>query len=255
MRAVLATAEQAAAKGLSVMTGTQLRREPRASRCAIACSTAPSATCCRCARSGIRARCGIAPRQDGWSDMEWMIRDWVNWNWLSGDHIVEQHIHHLDGMLWVMGKAPVKAVGMGGRVRRQTGRPVRLLQRRLHLRQRRAHAQHHPAGERVRQPARRDAGRHQGQRQPRPGRDLRSRRQGRVEVPGRGHRLAGAGARRLRVGAIRSGTPVNTAKDTAIATLVAIMGRESAYTGKAVTYDELMASTMRLGPRPTRWVR
>ena len=50
------------------------------------------------------------------------------------------------------------------------------------------------------------------------------------------------------VRAIRSGTPVNTAKDTAIATLVAIMGRESAYTGKAVLYDELMASTMRLGP-------
>jgi predicted dehydrogenase len=50
------------------------------------------------------------------------------------------------------------------------------------------------------------------------------------------------------VRAIRSATPINTAKDTAIATLVAIMGRESAYTGKAVTYDELMASTMRLGP-------
>ena len=45
--------------------------------------------------------------------MEYMIRDWVNWNWLSGDHIVEQHIHHLDAMLWVMGKPPVKAVGMG----------------------------------------------------------------------------------------------------------------------------------------------
>ncbi len=50
------------------------------------------------------------------------------------------------------------------------------------------------------------------------------------------------------VTAIRTGKPVNTAKDTALATLIAIMGRDSAYTGKAVPYDELMASTMRLGP-------
>ena len=36
-----------------------------------------------------------------------MIRDWVNWTWL-GDHIVEQHIHHLDAMLWVLGAPPIK---------------------------------------------------------------------------------------------------------------------------------------------------
>src|SRR3990170_4115287 len=59
--------------------------------------------------------------QAGWSDMEYMIRDWVNWNWLSGDIIVEQHIHHLDSMLWVLGKPPVKATGMGARARRRTG--------------------------------------------------------------------------------------------------------------------------------------
>ena len=59
--------------------------------------------------------------QPGWSDMEYMIRDWVNWAWLSGDIIVEQHIHHLDAMLWILGKPPVKAVGMGARVRRKTG--------------------------------------------------------------------------------------------------------------------------------------
>ena len=50
------------------------------------------------------------------------------------------------------------------------------------------------------------------------------------------------------VRAIRSDSPINTAKDTAISTLVAIMGRESAYTGKVVAYDDLLASTLRLGP-------
>jgi myo-inositol 2-dehydrogenase / D-chiro-inositol 1-dehydrogenase len=38
-----------------------------------------------------------------WSEMEWMIRDWVNWCWLSGDHIVEQHIHNIDVANWFMG--------------------------------------------------------------------------------------------------------------------------------------------------------
>ena len=62
-----------------------------------------------CARSATRARCGIASPQPAWSDMEYMIRDWVNWTWLSGDIIVEQHIHHLDAMLWVMGKTAGRA--------------------------------------------------------------------------------------------------------------------------------------------------
>src|SRR5262249_41544536 len=50
------------------------------------------------------------------------------------------------------------------------------------------------------------------------------------------------------VTAIRSSKPVNAAEDTAVSTLVAVMGRETAYTGKEVTWNELMRSNMRLGP-------
>jgi len=46
------------------------------------------------------------PRQPGWSDMEWQIRNWLYFTWLSGDHIVEQHVHSLDKMAWVMGDLP-----------------------------------------------------------------------------------------------------------------------------------------------------
>ena len=53
--------------------------------------------------------------------MEAMIRDWVNWRWLSGDHIVEQHVHNLDIVHWFTGMNPAKAVGTGGRVQRVTG--------------------------------------------------------------------------------------------------------------------------------------
>jgi predicted dehydrogenase len=56
-----------------------------------------------------------------WSDMEYMLRNWVNFCWLSGDHIVEQFIHEVDVMNWFVGKIPVKAMGWGGRQRRVTG--------------------------------------------------------------------------------------------------------------------------------------
>jgi len=55
-------------------------------------------------------------RQPDWSDMEWQLRNWLYFTWLSGDHNVEQHIHSLDKMAWAMkDQYPVKAVGSGGR--------------------------------------------------------------------------------------------------------------------------------------------
>jgi predicted dehydrogenase len=56
------------------------------------------------------------PRQEGWSDMEWQLRNWLYFTWLSGDHIVEQHIHSLDKMAWAMkDQTPLRASGTGGR--------------------------------------------------------------------------------------------------------------------------------------------
>jgi predicted dehydrogenase len=60
-------------------------------------------------------------RETGWSDAEWMIKDWVNWKWLSGDHIVEQHVHNIDVFTWFSGLKPVKCIGFGSRQRRITG--------------------------------------------------------------------------------------------------------------------------------------
>ncbi|MCB1097088.1 MAG: Gfo/Idh/MocA family oxidoreductase, partial [Verrucomicrobiae bacterium] len=56
------------------------------------------------------------PRQPGWSDMEYQMRNWLYYTWLSGDHNVEQHIHSLDKALWLMGdEPPAAAMGLGGR--------------------------------------------------------------------------------------------------------------------------------------------
>lgn len=58
-------------------------------------------------------------RQSGWSDMEYQLQNWLYYNWLSGDHIIEQAIHSIDMLSWAMGdKAPVRVSGTGGRQKR-----------------------------------------------------------------------------------------------------------------------------------------
>ncbi len=58
-------------------------------------------------------------RQKGWSDMEYQLRNWLYYNWLSGDHIIEQAIHSIDMLSWAMGdQAPVSVSGTGGRQKR-----------------------------------------------------------------------------------------------------------------------------------------
>jgi predicted dehydrogenase len=243
---VLQTAERAASLGLSIMTGTQLRRD--LTRMEVHKRVRGGAIGDIRAVRAIRNQGALWYRvpQPGWSDMEYQIRDWVNWAWLSGDIIVEQHIHHLDAMLWILGKTPTKATGMGAHVRRATGDQYDFFSVDYEYDQ--------------------DVHMHSTIRQ------LNGCANERQEV------LIGTkGAANLEgfitdlsgnqiwkydgpennaivqehvdwVTAIRTGKPINTAKETALSTLIAIMGRDSAYTGKAITWDDLLASTTRLGP-------
>ncbi|MFQ3649107.1 MAG: Gfo/Idh/MocA family oxidoreductase, partial [Gemmataceae bacterium] len=42
------------------------------------------------------------PRQEGWTDLQAQMRNWYNYVWLSGDHIVEQHVHNIDVINWAI---------------------------------------------------------------------------------------------------------------------------------------------------------
>ena len=53
-----------------------------------------------------------------WSEMEYQMRNWLYFTWLSGDHIAEQHIHSLDKLAWAMGEYPVRCLSTGGRAER-----------------------------------------------------------------------------------------------------------------------------------------
>src|SRR5205085_4795381 len=54
-------------------------------------------------------------RTMGMTDVEWQLRNWLYFTWLSGDHIVDQHVHNLDVCNWAIRNHPIKANGMGGR--------------------------------------------------------------------------------------------------------------------------------------------
>jgi myo-inositol 2-dehydrogenase/D-chiro-inositol 1-dehydrogenase len=59
-------------------------------------------------------------RKDSWSDMEWQMRNWVHFDWLGGDHIVEQACHSVDKINWAMNNAtPITATAIGGREMRE----------------------------------------------------------------------------------------------------------------------------------------
>jgi len=120
-RQIVAAARQAEAKGLSVVTGTQRHHERRYVE---AFKKIQEGLIGEITGGNVYWNQGMLwykERQAGWSDMEWMIRDWVNWEWLSGDHIVEQHVHNIDVFMWMTGLKPVSARAFGTRHRRVTG--------------------------------------------------------------------------------------------------------------------------------------
>jgi len=59
---------------------------------------------------------GTKPRKPEWSDMEFQLRNWQHFTWLGGDHIVEQAVHSVDKIHWFMdGKLPIRCTALGGR--------------------------------------------------------------------------------------------------------------------------------------------
>ena len=57
----------------------------------------------------------VRKRAKGQTEMEYQMRNWYYFNWLCGDHILEQHIHNIDVANWFIGEYPNSASGMGGR--------------------------------------------------------------------------------------------------------------------------------------------
>jgi predicted dehydrogenase len=57
----------------------------------------------------------VSERKPQQGDVEWQIRNWLYFTWLSGDHICEQHVHNIDVLNWAFNDLPATVWGVGGR--------------------------------------------------------------------------------------------------------------------------------------------
>lgn len=197
------------------------------------------------------------PRQPGWSDAEFQVRNWMYYTWLAGDHIVEQAVHSLDMMSWAMGDVlPVSAVGVGGR-------QVRVDPLFGHIFDHFAITYDYPNGAK---------GYHFSRQQENCERSYlvetfgtKGRAMANCSRPT--HKIEGvnpweyAGVQNDMYqtehnelfASIRNSTPINNGEWMANSTMIAIMGRMAAYTGKKITWDEAMKSNENLAPNFTSW--
>ncbi|WP_346862371.1 Gfo/Idh/MocA family oxidoreductase [uncultured Draconibacterium sp.] len=250
VRQVLAAAKMADAAGLKVVTGTQRRHQHKyiniykeLEKNAIGKITG----------GNVYWNGGKLWHRDSnpsWSEMEWMIRDWVNWCWLSGDHIVEQHVHNLDVAQWFLGKTPVKALGFGSRQRRVTGDQYDNFSvdytyddgMKIHSMCRQINGCTTGVYELFRG-TKGESFTSQG------GTSTIKDLDGNELFSFDDHETSPyVQEHKDLITCIRQNIPYNQAEETATSVMVAIMGRVSAYTGKEVTFEEMMNSDMKIGP-------
>jgi predicted dehydrogenase len=265
IRSIIATSELAAQRGLGIVAGTQRRHQAsyvetlkRVRDGAIGEVVAGEAywngPC-------VRTYGFYHERESGWTDFEYMMRNWYFYAWLSGDHIVEQHVHNLDVINWAIGTPPSEVVAVGGRQWRVEPQYGNIYD---HFGARYRYPNQAVVVSMARQinntegrvsegvigtKGRASAGRIEG------------------EKP---WRYAGPNPNPYEqehadlIASIRAGKPLNEGRPVAEATLTAIMARMSAYSGQPVTWEfalkeseldltpaEIKTGGYKLGPAPT----
>jgi predicted dehydrogenase len=247
VRSVIASSELAAQKGLAVVAGTQRRHQT---------SYLELMKRVHDGQIGeiVAAQCywnmgdlWVRTREPGMSEMEWQCRNWLYFSWLSGDHIVEQHVHNIDVVNWAIGSMPNNVMGMGGR-------QVRVAPEYGNIFDHFAVEFEYANGVRVSSYCRQTKG-------------CAERVEERI-VGTKGVALSSGEIRGEKpwkfaatetnpyvlehvdlIASIRSGKPLNEGRQIAESTMCAIMGRMSAYTGRAMSWEWAMtSSTLDLSP-------
>ncbi len=194
-------------------------------------------------------------RKPEWSDMEWQCRNWLYFTWLSGDHIVEQHVHNLDVINWAMRAHPVKCVAMGGR-------QVRTDPAYGHIFDHFTVEYEYPNGARMMSMCRQTDGCANNVSERVVGAKGWSNCSGIIQGENEWKFEGEAPSPYVQehtdlINSIREGDPLNEARQIAHSSLTAIMGRMSAYTGQEITWDQalnsqenLMPEKLEFGPLP-----
>jgi len=190
-----------------------------------------------------------------WSRMEYQVRNWIYYTWLSGDHIVEQAVHSLDKTAWLLGDIqPTKAMAIGGRQQRTDPKYGNIYDHFTVFYE-------YPTGQRVyftcRQQDNTDT--HVDELVLGTGGQAEVLRNRIVGKDGKQWRYRGPKPSMYRVEhqelfkSIRAGEPINNGHYMCNSTMLGIMGRMAAYTGKTLTWDECFNSEVRLGPSEYAW--
>lgn len=123
VRSVIASADLAQQKGLTIVAGTQMRRAKHLQALMQRLHNGDLGDIF--AGQSVRLGGGMMSwgadklRKPEWSAMEWHLRRWLFYTWLSGDFIVEMHVHNLDLINWAMNAHPVSCLAQGGRLARK----------------------------------------------------------------------------------------------------------------------------------------
>jgi len=115
IRSILATSKVADKKKINVVCGTQRRHDVAYRECVRRIHEGAIGDVVACYGYWIQGGIWAIPRDPKWTDMEYQLRNWNYFTWVSGDCIVEQHIHNVDVCNWVMKGHPIKAVSLAGR--------------------------------------------------------------------------------------------------------------------------------------------
>jgi predicted dehydrogenase len=260
VRSVLATVAEAKKKELSLQSGFQWRT-----------SAGHRETFRRIHEGAIGAvnsiysdyNTGSINKHDKWNrqntkgDLEWMLRRWYFFTWLSGDHLVEQAVHGIDKMLWAMNdEPPAKAIAHGGR-------QVRTDPEYGHIYDHFAVVYQWENGVRgyhfCRQQDRCASGTT----------DTYTGSKGVCNIISSRALYTFKGETNWRYdgpredpkqiehdeffAAIRAGNPINVGDRMITSTMMAILGRMAAYTGQEITWDQAMNSKEDLGPEKLDW--
>ena len=258
IHSVLKSCELAKSKGLSVVSGLCLRYDNGFRATAARIHDGAIGDVLALFANDYRSGRWDKPRQTGWTEMYYQMRNWYNFTWLSGDFNVEQHVHNLDVCSWVMKeKYPVKAVGMGGR-QVLTGPEYGQIYDHFSI------IYEYADGAKLMSNCRQ---------QPMCKNDMSVQvtgSKGRAQFVERkgGMRIRSAGSEWVFEGpenhmyqtehdelfaSIRNGKPINNGDYMAKSTLLAIMGRMAAYTGQEITWEMAMNSQESLNPARYDW--
>lgn len=256
-RQIIATSKKAETMGLTVITGTQRRhqRDYLETYRQVASGAIGEITSAKA--WWLQSHVWFRTREEGWSDMEYMLRNWNNFSWLCGDHILDTHVHNIDIVNWFLGKHPESAIGFGGRVRRLTGDQYDFFSIDFdfgngvfsHSMSRQIDGCANSLGEQVmgtegytncKNTIFNPDGSIKWQYEYPKNKDGKS--TGIVKVSPYVQEHIDM------VTAIRENKPIVEAERTAVSTLTAIMGRTAAYTGQKVSWEDMLNSAERLGP-------